>query len=191
MNVSRNRAAAIPDRRWRPPERMLIIDWPIIAHPPIEPNRPQTMFAKPWATHSRLLEPRVSVNSSMSVSVISDSISPIEASVTARPPITSEALERERDLRDREAARDRPVMWRLRRLAIGARRDLFAAGVDASRRRGAGFSDSNSSVFAAFSAERAFISSTESLTVTASIGVRFTSSVTDDESRPGCRAPPW
>ncbi len=58
-------------------------DCPIIAHPPMPPNRPVTMLAVPWPTHSRLPRPRVSVISSTSVSVMSDSINPTPARMSA------------------------------------------------------------------------------------------------------------
>ena len=47
------------------------------------PKKPQAMFAVPWATHSRLPRPRVSVISSISVRVSSDSISPTAARMIA------------------------------------------------------------------------------------------------------------
>ena len=47
MNISRESAATIPERRPRPPELTLIMDWPIIAHPPIPPKRPFKKFAPP------------------------------------------------------------------------------------------------------------------------------------------------
>ena len=75
-NIKRQTAAVIPDARPRPPEFTLINDCPIIAQPPMPPNRPQTILAAPCPTHSRLPCPRVSVISSISVSVINDSISP-------------------------------------------------------------------------------------------------------------------
>ena len=73
----------MPESRPRPPEFTLISDWPIIAQPPMPPKKPHTTLAMPCPTHSRLLRPRVSVISSISVSVISDSISPTPASVSA------------------------------------------------------------------------------------------------------------
>ena len=76
-------AAVIPDRRPRPPELMLIMLWPIIAQPPMPPKKPQVTLAAPWAMHSLLLRPRVSVSSSTSVKVSNDSISPTAARITA------------------------------------------------------------------------------------------------------------
>ena len=87
IKQSRNTAAEIPDKRPRPPELMFIMDWPIIAHPPILPKNPETIFATPCPTHSRLLRPRVSVISSINVRVIRDSIRPMAASVIASPNI--------------------------------------------------------------------------------------------------------
>ena len=40
-------AATAPERRPRPPESTLIIDCPIIAHPPIPPKSPFKIFAPP------------------------------------------------------------------------------------------------------------------------------------------------
>ena len=47
INAKRVSAATIPDKRFRPPDLMFIMDCPIIAHPPIPPKRPVTMFAPP------------------------------------------------------------------------------------------------------------------------------------------------
>ena len=45
--------AVAPDSRPRAPfTEMLIVDWPIIASPPMAPNNPETAFATPCATHS-------------------------------------------------------------------------------------------------------------------------------------------
>ena len=41
------RAAVIPDKRPRPPELILIMDWPIMAHPPIAPKKPHVKLARP------------------------------------------------------------------------------------------------------------------------------------------------
>ena len=84
MNASSSSAATMPERRLRPPEFTLMRDWPIMAQPPIPPKNPQVMFAMPWPTHSLLPRPRVSVISSMSDKVISDSIRPTPASTTAK-----------------------------------------------------------------------------------------------------------
>lgn len=77
-----------PDRkvesRVRAPEVFtLTIVWPIIAQPPIPPNRPVTMLATPWPRDSRVLFERVPVISSTSWAVISDSISPTRAKASA------------------------------------------------------------------------------------------------------------
>ncbi|MCY1293572.1 hypothetical protein D9M70_428360 [compost metagenome] len=45
--------ATTPERRPRPPEPRLIMVCPIIAQPPMPPNRPETMLAAPRVTHSR------------------------------------------------------------------------------------------------------------------------------------------
>ena len=47
INAKSARAATIPERRPLPPPLILIIDCPIIAHPPIPPNNPVTIFAPP------------------------------------------------------------------------------------------------------------------------------------------------
>ena len=83
INASNINAALIPDKRERPPELILIIDWPIIAQPPIAPKKPHVIFAAPWPIHSLLLWPRVSVISSIKLSVNNDSIRPIAASISA------------------------------------------------------------------------------------------------------------
>ena len=54
-----------------------------MAHPPIPPKKPVTTLATPCPTHSRVLFPRVSVSSSIKVSVIKDSIKPTAARITA------------------------------------------------------------------------------------------------------------
>lgn len=72
------------DRRVRAPDtRTLIMVWPIMAQPPMPPKKPVTMLAMPWPTDSRVLEERVSVISSTSLAVISDSISPTSAIASA------------------------------------------------------------------------------------------------------------
>ena len=65
-----------PDRRERPPEPRLIMVWPIMAQPPMPPNRPETMLAAPSATHSRLGWPLVCVMSSVRLKVSSVSSKP-------------------------------------------------------------------------------------------------------------------
>ena len=45
--INKDSAATIPDKRPRPPELTLIIDCPIIAHPPIPPNKPFRKLALP------------------------------------------------------------------------------------------------------------------------------------------------
>ncbi len=80
----RNAPARKVDSRVRAPDtRTLIIVWPIIAQPPMPPKKPVTMLATPWPSDSRVLEERVSVMSSTSLAVISDSISPTRAMASA------------------------------------------------------------------------------------------------------------
>ncbi len=61
----------------------LIIVWPIMAQPPMPPKKPVTMLAMPWPMDSRVLLEWVSVMSSTSFAVISDSISPTSAKANA------------------------------------------------------------------------------------------------------------
>jgi hypothetical protein len=61
--------------------RTLIIVWPIIAQPAMPPNRPVTTLAIPCPRDSRSLSEGVSVMSSTSLAVISDSSSPTAARV--------------------------------------------------------------------------------------------------------------
>ncbi|MNG00299.1 hypothetical protein D3C84_832300 [compost metagenome] len=65
MNSRISTPATTPESRPRPPELRLITVWPIIAHPPMPPNTPETMLAAPSATHSRSGKPRLSVISSV------------------------------------------------------------------------------------------------------------------------------
>ncbi len=67
------------DRRPRPPDFTLIIDWPIIAQPAMPPMKPVAVLAMPWPMHSRFLSLGVSVSSSTMVAVISDSSRPTAA----------------------------------------------------------------------------------------------------------------
>jgi hypothetical protein len=68
----------------RAPETFtLIIVWPIMAHPPMPPKKPVTTLAMPWPMDSRVLSECVSVISSTSFAVISDSISPTRAMANA------------------------------------------------------------------------------------------------------------
>ncbi|MNC16423.1 hypothetical protein D3C75_642770 [compost metagenome] len=68
------------DKRVRPPDFMLTIDWPIIAQPAIPPKKPVTIFARPCPFASRFLSLPVPVMSSIKVAVISDSSRPTTAS---------------------------------------------------------------------------------------------------------------
>ncbi|MNN58091.1 hypothetical protein D3C81_1731200 [compost metagenome] len=71
--------AVTPDRRERPPELRLIIVCPIMAQPPMPPNRPETTFDAPRAMHSRFGWPRVSVISSVRLKVSKVSSKPTMA----------------------------------------------------------------------------------------------------------------
>ena len=81
INTNSAIAAEKPDNRPLPPESIFIIVWPIIAHPPIALKNPQTKFASPCPTHSRLGLPSVSVISSTKVNVSRLSINPMPAMV--------------------------------------------------------------------------------------------------------------
>ena len=81
--MSRKAPAAKVERRVRAPEALtLIIVWPIIAQPAMPPKKPVTTFAMPWPRASRSLSEPVSVMSSTSLAVISDSSRPTAASVS-------------------------------------------------------------------------------------------------------------
>ena len=82
--TSRNTPARNVEIRVRAPETLtLIIVWPIMAQPPIPPNKPVTMFATPCPKASRVLFEWVSVMSSTSFAVISDSSRPTIAIANA------------------------------------------------------------------------------------------------------------
>ena len=83
IKAARKTAVAIPDNLRNAPLLILIILWPIIAQPPIPPKKPVTIFAKPCARDSLLGLPRVSVISSIKLSVNKVSIKPIQASKKA------------------------------------------------------------------------------------------------------------
>ncbi len=77
------------DSRVRAPEAFtLIIVWPIMAQPPMPPKKPVTTFATPWPHDSRVLSECVSVMSSTSLAVISDSINPTIATPKAYGAMT-------------------------------------------------------------------------------------------------------
>ena len=66
--------------RVRAPETFtLIMVWPIMAQPPMPPNRPVTTLATPCPQLSRVLSLWVSVMSSTNLAVSSDSSSPTRA----------------------------------------------------------------------------------------------------------------
>ena len=80
----RNDPARNVDSRVRAPETLtLIMVWPIIAQPPMPPKNPVTMLAMPCPMDSRVLLEWVSVISSTSLAVISDSIRPTSAIANA------------------------------------------------------------------------------------------------------------
>ena len=82
--TSRNTPASSVDSRVRAPDSLtLIIVWPIIAQPPIPPKKPVTRLATPWPQPSRVLSEWVSVMSSTSLAVMSDSMSPTSAIASA------------------------------------------------------------------------------------------------------------
>ncbi len=78
--ISRKTPARKVEIRVRAPEAFtLIIVWPIIAQPPMPPKKPVITLAAPWPQASRVLSEWVSVMSSTSLAVISDSIRPTSA----------------------------------------------------------------------------------------------------------------
>jgi hypothetical protein len=78
--TSRKAPARKVDSRVRAPDCLtLIMVWPIIAQPPMPPNREVTMFAAPCPQASRVLSEWVSVTSSTSFAVIRDSMRPTSA----------------------------------------------------------------------------------------------------------------
>ena len=82
-STSRNAPAAKVERRVRAPDAFtLIIVWPIIAQPAMPPKKPVMTLAMPWPRVSRSLSDFVSVMSSTSLAVISDSSRPTAASVS-------------------------------------------------------------------------------------------------------------
>src|SRR5699024_9590022 len=66
-----------------PDSRTWSMVWPIMAHPPMPPKRPETILATPWPQDSRVLSEWVSVMSSTSLAVISDSMRPTIAMPSA------------------------------------------------------------------------------------------------------------
>ena len=83
--MSRKTPARKVEIRVRAPEALtLIMVWPIIAQPPMPPKKPVTTLATPWPQASRVLWERVSVTSSTSLAVMSDSSSPTKAMARAK-----------------------------------------------------------------------------------------------------------
>ena len=86
MKMSIITPAVAPERRPRAPFMMLMVDWPIIASPPIAPKTPETAFARPCATHSWFERNELgshAVISSHACSVMTDSMSPTKQRETA------------------------------------------------------------------------------------------------------------
>ena len=82
--MSRKMPASSVDRRVRAPaSRTPIMVWPIMAQPPMPPNRPPTTLAAPWPHDSRVLSEWTSVMSSTSLAVSSDSMRPTSATAKA------------------------------------------------------------------------------------------------------------
>ncbi len=81
-NTSSTTPAIRVDNRVRPPDFMLITDWPIMAQPAMPPRKPEATLAIPWPRHSRCLSLSVSVRSSTMVAVIIDSSRPTTAMVS-------------------------------------------------------------------------------------------------------------
>ena len=75
--------ATTTETRPRPPEFRLIMVCPIMAQPPMPPKRPEATFATPCPQDSRVLFERVSVMSSTSLAVMSDSMRPTSAIASA------------------------------------------------------------------------------------------------------------
>ena len=99
----RNSPAESVDSRVRPPDFTLIIDWPIMAQPAMPPRKPVATLAMPWPRDSRSLSERVSVMSSTSWAVSSDSSRPTMASVKAYGSTIVERVEVERHVGQAEA----------------------------------------------------------------------------------------
>ncbi|MNI39389.1 hypothetical protein D3C73_935700 [compost metagenome] len=78
---SRKRPAHRVDNRPRAPEVTLMIDWPIMAHPAMPPNRGDRILAIPWPRVSRSLSDGVSVMSSIRLAVSRLSSRPTKARV--------------------------------------------------------------------------------------------------------------
>ena len=83
IKIKREIEAVTPESLPLPPELTLIMDCPIMAHPPIPPNKPFNIFPNPCAKLSLFPLPLLSVSSSTKLSVISDSIKPTAANKKA------------------------------------------------------------------------------------------------------------
>ena len=82
--MSRKTPARKVEIRVRAPDAFtLIMVWPIMAQPPMPPKKPVTTLATPWPHASRVLSEWVSVMSSTSLAVSSDSSSPTSAMASA------------------------------------------------------------------------------------------------------------
>ncbi|GAB4004751.1 hypothetical protein GCM10029992_50660 [Glycomyces albus] len=89
MRMSRKNPAEKVDRRERAPALTLIIVWPIIAHEAMPPKNPTRTLPMPWPAASRVLFERVSVASSTTFAVMSDSSRPTAASPAAYGAMTA------------------------------------------------------------------------------------------------------
>ena len=119
--ISRNTPARNVDRRVRAPDAFtLIIVWPIMAQPPMPPKKPVTMLATPWPQDSRVLLEWVSVMSSTSLAVISDSISPTSAMPSAYGAMSGQRVQGERHVGQAE---DRQAVGQGALVADGRHRD--------------------------------------------------------------------
>ncbi|MNV02446.1 hypothetical protein D3C71_926820 [compost metagenome] len=83
MRMSKNTPANNVDRRPRPPYFTLPTAWPIIPQPAMPPNRLAAMLATPSPAHSRFLSLGVSVSSSTTAAVSTDSSRPTMAIASA------------------------------------------------------------------------------------------------------------
>ena len=83
MRMSKNTPANSVDRRPRPPYFTLPMAWPIIPQPAMPPKQLAAMLASPKPAHSRFLSLGVSVSSSTTAAVSTDSSRPTMAITSA------------------------------------------------------------------------------------------------------------
>mmetsp|Transcript_2370 Transcript_2370/g.6917 ORF Transcript_2370/g.6917 Transcript_2370/m.6917 type:complete len:290 (-) Transcript_2370:637-1506(-) len=91
MKIRRKTPADVLERRPRAPFMMLMVDCPIMASPPMAPNKDETKFAKPWATDSwfaRKTDCGVLVISLQAWRVMMDSTRPMAAKLKAYSMMT-------------------------------------------------------------------------------------------------------